>query len=515
MADQHNAEIVFKFPTVKEMNAELVAAKDNLLRLLVAGEDTTQALEQLANVQKQMAGFNDIVKQNAAAMQNVKQAATKVQTTMQGTTTASANAGMALLNLNYVIRDSPYFFNNFALGLLAVGNNLNPLIDSFAKLKKEALEKNLTTVGLLRQALVGGAGLSIAFSVVVTAIQSFVFATSKAKSETSTLEGAIKSLWSETYKASKTWDEFVLSLEKMSKVDLIESLRAIKEELKEISEISFWEGGLLFLGAKDPATMINEYRELLKERKAIEDALAVKKDKQGVIGGGIIEEQEALVESYQILEKSAKTDSERLGWLKLYKEAQEKLNELMGKGLEDRKEKEKEITGEIHKQAEAMRVLMNVASGAEFLEGDIRNLRGRGVQPEKKKTVASLFEGAYGQKMEESMGEFNTALETGKIFAQQLGDTLNQAFMQGKASLDEFIKSLISAIAQMAILKAITSLFTGGFDGGGAVAMGASPSVGIFKRSPQVVVMGGDIKMNSREFLVQLKTAETTMQANR
>ena len=47
------------------------------------------------------------------------------------TTTASANASMALLNLNYVIRDSPYFFQNFALGVLAVGNNLNPFSDRF------------------------------------------------------------------------------------------------------------------------------------------------------------------------------------------------------------------------------------------------------------------------------------------------------------------------------------------------------------------------------------------------
>ena len=65
--------------------------------------------------------------------------------TLQGTQTASANASMALLNLNYVIRDSPYFFQNFALGLLAVGNNLNPLIDSFNRLRKEAVEQNIST----------------------------------------------------------------------------------------------------------------------------------------------------------------------------------------------------------------------------------------------------------------------------------------------------------------------------------------------------------------------------------
>ena len=124
----------------------------------------------------------------------IKSAFMGVNTTLQGTQTASANASMALLNLNYVVRDSPYFFNNFALGLLAVGNNLNPLIDSFNRLRAEAVEKNISTFALLKNAMIGGAGISIAFSVLVTAIQSYVFATQSAKRATKELKEEFEGL---------------------------------------------------------------------------------------------------------------------------------------------------------------------------------------------------------------------------------------------------------------------------------------------------------------------------------
>ena len=54
------------------------------------------------------------IDQNIAAMVRLSQVQTGTLNPAMGAMhKTSANAGMALLNLNYVIRDSPYFFNNF------------------------------------------------------------------------------------------------------------------------------------------------------------------------------------------------------------------------------------------------------------------------------------------------------------------------------------------------------------------------------------------------------------------
>src|SRR5690606_40721901 len=61
---------------------------------------------------------------------------------IDATAQSSRNAAMAMLNLNYVIRDTPYFFNNFAMGVMAIGNNINPLTDSLQRLRKESKDRS-------------------------------------------------------------------------------------------------------------------------------------------------------------------------------------------------------------------------------------------------------------------------------------------------------------------------------------------------------------------------------------
>lgn len=131
--------------------------------------------------------FDTFNKKLQEASEKLQLAESRMATTPRGFNnikTASGQASMAILNFNYVVRDSPYFFQNFAMGLMAIGNNINPLIDNFLYLKKAAKEANESMGSSLASALKGGAGISLAFSLAVTAIQSFVFWQSKQKDET-------------------------------------------------------------------------------------------------------------------------------------------------------------------------------------------------------------------------------------------------------------------------------------------------------------------------------------------
>lgn len=486
MSDQYSVRLDIQYETIKGLKTALAEANKELENAKINTIEWTNAFKKVGELKNQMA--------------NVTLAMRQAAVTTQQTTQASANAAQALLNLNYVIRDSPYFFQNVALGVLAVGNNLNPLIDSFNRLRKEALEKNLTTIGLLKQALVGGAGLSIAFSVVVTAIQAFVFMSAKAKDKTRSLAEEIKNLWSETYKAQKQMDEFVLSLDKMSRPDVEESIKGLNKELEDLN-ITFMS--VLFAGG-DWTKTLDDFTDKTIRLIKLKGELETKRNKESVVGGGIIEEQEALVESYRILEKAAKIDSERLGWQKLRIDAEEKLNELMGKENKKGKEKidlldkvilsDKEILKSmseidtllqrgnlserernllLKERINLLNQIVPLTLPEQELYGDdeiLPDYKSKFAIPAEDKRARGIVKG-----MKNSMKEFLVHLEMGKILAKELGDTISQAFMGAKVSLDEFIKSLLAAITQMLILRAITSFFTFVMGGASAMLAGASP----------------------------------------
>ena len=188
----------------------MASNQDLTFNILIGG--VPQTTTSLVNIEKLILNLSKAFKiattdaQRAAIAMRLD-AARGMQQTMMGATTqlgnlnkVSANASQSLLNLNYVIRDSPYFFNNFAMGVLAVGNNINPLIDRFAALRREAqlatkqTGELTTTFGLLKKAMIGGAGISIAFSLLVTVIQAVVFQMAKNRSAAKSLANTLKEL---------------------------------------------------------------------------------------------------------------------------------------------------------------------------------------------------------------------------------------------------------------------------------------------------------------------------------
>lgn len=436
----------------------------NFVELSKAGKDVSQTLLQIGQANK----IKDQLVQ-------VGRGAVQMQQGMQGAQTASANASMALLNLNYVIRDSPYFFNNFALGVLAVGNNLNPLIDSFSRLRQEAGAKSLTTFALLKQALVGGAGISIAFSLVVTAIQSFVFWQSKSSRESENTTDKLKKEREEVSKLRSEYDGLVRDRELGKKDNTsFEELDRLRKQKSIVQRtISGYKEELAPLRRTDT---IN-YREISANLKA---------------------------EQYELNRINKEIDFILFAWQKVADE-----NEKDNKKL---KEKRTIITG-MSADLEAVSKKINFFGEAKYKGQDVRNSLGDIVN--RKPVSSSVGDKEGASQIGKDVKSLGLGLEMGKIAAQELGNALASAFDQGKVKLDEFITSIGIAIAKMLLLKFITAALTGGIGSGASAIPSAAASIpsvgnsGLGKTSyGSTVNVQGKISVNKNKFVVDIENAK-------
>jgi hypothetical protein len=87
------------------------------------------------------------------------------------------------------------------MGIMAISNNLNPFIDDMIRAKATTGSWK-GAVGQLTSGLMGVGGLSVAFSLIVAAIQAVSFMMAKGSSETNKMKTAVSELKSELEKAS-------------------------------------------------------------------------------------------------------------------------------------------------------------------------------------------------------------------------------------------------------------------------------------------------------------------------
>jgi hypothetical protein len=97
------------------------------------------------------------VSQGVAGINQFNRALTQVKPGAQ-------SASLAMINLGRVAQDLPF-------GFLGIANNLNPLLESFQRLRQES-GSNIGALKALGSSLIGGGGLGLALSV-VTALMSF------------------------------------------------------------------------------------------------------------------------------------------------------------------------------------------------------------------------------------------------------------------------------------------------------------------------------------------------------
>jgi hypothetical protein len=144
-----------------------------------------------ANVQGAVTGFNTVQKELA----QTAVAAAKVDSSFGKVSKGANKATQSLTDVGRVAQDLPYVFTT---GFGAIANNINPLFESFERLKKET-GSTKAAFKEMAAGLMGPGGIGLAISVVTSLIVIFgdkLFSTSK-----------------ETDDAAKATEEFAKSLE--------------------------------------------------------------------------------------------------------------------------------------------------------------------------------------------------------------------------------------------------------------------------------------------------------------
>lgn len=265
-------------------NRELLALRESYLTVSVAqgeGEkntiawansmmlSTSQIDKLISSLQQELSTLviaspeYDKVRARVMSLTQAKQTLTLAQGRMRASTTS----------LNYIIRDSPFFFQRFDMGILAVSNNLNPFIDDMLR-AKAVTGTWKAAIGTLTSGLVGIGGLSIAFSLVVAAIQAFSFATSNSKEEVKKAKDEIKEYRKELEKMSKASLDNALTLNLMQQSKLVQEVnkgngQLTEEQLKQSRVLKDQEAEIRKMIATigDLNNLTNERSELEKKIK--------------------------------------------------------------------------------------------------------------------------------------------------------------------------------------------------------------------------------------------------------
>jgi hypothetical protein len=150
----------------------------------------------------------------------------------------SNSAAFALTNLGRVAQDAPF-------GFIGIQNNLNPLLESFQRLKAETGGTG-SALKALGQSLIGPAGLGIALSVVSAGILFYQQYQQRANKETE--------------KAKKTTEDYAATLEAVNRIQLVGAQNAVKETTELKALFSAYQNANLPLSQRKDA-----YAELQKQ----------------------------------------------------------------------------------------------------------------------------------------------------------------------------------------------------------------------------------------------------------
>lgn len=142
---------------VSKLQSELQLA-ENQLKQFQSQLRKASNVDDVSNLQKKIASLKSTIEVQNASLNNL------LKTT--GKFTAGNNqATQSLVNLGRVAQDAPF-------GFIGIANNINPLLESFQRLKAESGSTG-TALKALGSSLLGAGGLGLAVSVITSALTFF------------------------------------------------------------------------------------------------------------------------------------------------------------------------------------------------------------------------------------------------------------------------------------------------------------------------------------------------------
>ncbi len=205
---------------------------DNFKVRAIFEADTKEANAKVQQMQKSFQGLQ----------KGVAGASNKMNSNLKSTR-------FAVTNMNWVIRDSPYIFNNFSMGVMALSNNIGPMIDGFQMVTKEtgSMKAGIKT---LFASMMGPMGLSIAFSIVIAAIQAYSFLSAKAGREAKEMGKKSRGAGEDINFLTVSLEDLNSKLKEMSSDEMKKGMKVIAGEIQNIrkKEEGLAEARKIFLG---------------------------------------------------------------------------------------------------------------------------------------------------------------------------------------------------------------------------------------------------------------------------
>lgn len=146
----------------------------------------------------------------------------------------TGDARQAIIALNYTLRDSPYLFQNVAMGVMAISNNVPMLVDGLAAVRQASGTAG-GGVRLLLAQLRGVMGISVGFSLLMALFQAYSFSAMGAKDSTDELGESAKKTKKELQEMREELERFRASGQKAIEIEI--TLQAdIEQQLKDFRE---------------------------------------------------------------------------------------------------------------------------------------------------------------------------------------------------------------------------------------------------------------------------------------
>jgi len=182
--------------------------------------------QNIANVNRlNLSGFQRSLAAGQISLTRLQATVSAAPQQLSRLSVGSNQAAFALTNLGRVAQDAPF-------GFIGIQNNLNPLLESFQRLRQET-GSNGAAFRALGQSLIGPAGIGIALSVVSAAVLFYQQYQQRANKETEKGEAALK-------RTKKAAEEYAESLDVVTRARLLGAQKSQEEiaELKALYDIT-------------------------------------------------------------------------------------------------------------------------------------------------------------------------------------------------------------------------------------------------------------------------------------
>jgi hypothetical protein len=227
-----------------KLQAELQKAENELKQFQAALKKTTD----VAEIQKLQTNVKGLETQIAS-----------LRGGMQKLTPASNTATQSLTNLSRIAQDAPF-------GFIGIANNINPLVESFGRLRQETGSTGGALKALV-SGLGGAGGLSLAFGLVTSAVQfaaigfqAWLGKTKEAKEAADETKKALNSIYNEQAKEATQVVSFIAILNNETetrnrKLDALNELKKINPQI--FAGLKLEEGAVKGLDAAYSAYIAN------------------------------------------------------------------------------------------------------------------------------------------------------------------------------------------------------------------------------------------------------------------